>query len=210
MHYNQISGQRFGRIEALSDGVFAIAMTILVFNLQFAKDHPTLSDAEMWTALKAMGPGFLSFFLSFLTLGIFWIGHSTQFHFISQTDRKMSWISIFFLMFVSLLPFTSDVLSHHIENKFSIALYWLNILVMGLMLYINWTYAGRKGLLSGEGLKEASHAIKRRIIIAQSLYGLGALLCFINTYLSLFFIVAVQLNYAFGIIASKQKGHAHR
>ncbi len=62
MHYNQISGQRFGRIEALSDGVFAIAMTILVFNLQFAKDHPTLSDAEMWTELKSMGPGFLSFF----------------------------------------------------------------------------------------------------------------------------------------------------
>ncbi|MFM9984539.1 MAG: TMEM175 family protein [Flavobacteriales bacterium] len=210
MHYNHISGQRFGRIEALSDGVFAIAMTILVFNLQFAKDHPSLTDDEMWAELKSMAPGFLSFFLSFLTLGIFWIGHSTQFHFITKSDRKMSWISIFFLMFVSLLPFTSDVLSHHIENRFSIALYWLNILVMGVMLYVHWGYAERKGLLSGESLQEATRAIKRRIIIAQSLYALGALMCFVNTYLSLFFIVAVQLNYAFGIIASKHKHHAHR
>ena len=210
MHYNHISGQRFGRIEALSDGVFAIAMTILVFNLQFAKGVTALSDAEMWDEVKRMGPGFLSFFLSFLTLGIFWIGHSTQFHFIAKSDRKMSWISIFFLMFVSLLPFTSDVLSHHIENKFSILLYWLNLLVMGVMLFVHWIYAERKGLLKGENIGEASHAIKRRVITAQSLYTLGAALCFINTYLSLFFIVAVQLNFGLGIIASKQKVHAHR
>eukprot|EP01136_Pigoraptor_vietnamica_P024961 Opistho-1_new@78446 len=112
--YNRIVGQRIARIEALSDGVFAIAMTILVFNLKDPLEHHTQSDAELLLSLKNMLPAFLSFFLSFMTLGIFWTGQSTQFHYIKTYDRNLNWITLFFLMAVSVLPFTTDVLSHHI------------------------------------------------------------------------------------------------
>lgn len=207
MSYNRIAGQRAGRIEALSDGVFSIAMTLLVFNLKDPVTSLTAGDREMLVALKSILPNLLSFFLSFMTLGIFWTGHSTQFSFIEKTDRSLNWISIYFLMFVTLLPFTTSILSSHITNKVSIGIYWLNILAMGVLLLLHWNYAHRKNLLS---LKEEEagtihRAIRRRIYIAQTLYAAGALLCFINTYLSIFVIILIQLNYAFGIIESKQK-----
>ncbi len=205
--YNRIAGQRIARIEALSDGVFAIAMTILVFNLKDPLEHKTQSDAELLLSLKNMLPAFLSFFLSFMTLGIFWTGQSTQFHYIKSYDRNLNWITLFFLMAVSVLPFTTDVLSHHINNKVSILLYWLNILLLGVLIYIHWFYAQKHQHIGehSEEMKHVVHAIKKRVIVAQALYAFGALLCFINTYISITFIIAVQLNYAFGILNLKDR-----
>lgn len=205
--YNRIAGQRIARIEALSDGVFAIAMTILVFNLKDPLEHSVQSDAELLLSLKNMQPAFLSFFLSFMTLGIFWTGQSTQFHYIKSYDRNLNWITLFFLMAVSVLPFTTDVLSHHINNKVSILLYWLNILLLGVLIYIHWHYAQKHQHIGeqSEEMKHVVHAIKKRVIVAQALYAFGALLCFINTYISITFIIAVQLNYAFGILNLKDR-----
>lgn len=205
--YNRIAGQRIARIEALSDGVFAIAMTILVFNLKDPLEHKTQSDAELLLSLKNMLPAFLSFFLSFMTLGIFWTGQSTQFHYIKSYDRNLNWITLFFLMAVSVLPFTTDVLSHHINNKVSILLYWLNILLLGVLIYIHWHYAQKHQHISehSEEMKHVVHAIKKRVIVAQALYAFGALLCFINTYISITFIIVVQLNYAFGLLNLKDR-----
>lgn len=205
--YNRIAGQRITRIEALSDGVFAIAMTILVFNLKDPLEHRTQSDSELLLSLINMSPAFLSFFLSFTTLGIFWTGQSTQFHYIKSYDRNLNWITLFFLMAVSVLPFTTDVLSHHINNKLSILLYWLNILFLGILIYAHWLYAERHNhiQLPAEEKQQVLHAIKKRVIVAQALYAFGALLCFINTYISIAFIISVQLNYAFGILNPKNR-----
>lgn len=203
--YNQIAGKRLGRIEALSDGVFSIAMTFLVFNLKDPVAGLTQSDTQLFAALRTVLPNLLAFFLSFMTLGIFWTGHSTQFNFIERSDRNLNWISIFFLLFVSLLPFTTSILSSHITNKLSIGIYWLNIFALGVLLYIHWRYACHKKLLIAQenNQHQTDKAIRRRILIAQSLYAAGALLCFINIYLSIAFIIAVQLNYAFAIINTK-------
>ena len=202
-YYNRIAGQRIGRIEGLSDGVFSIAMTFLVFNLKDPMANVIATDAELCAALVGIFPSLLTFFLSFMTLGIFWTGHSTQFTFIEKSDRRLNWISLFFLMFVAILPFTTSILSAHIENKVSIAVYWANLFALGIMLLIHWKYAKQNKLSSPEHLVETDKAITKRIVIAQSLYALGALLCFVNTYLSIFVIIAIQLNYAFGIIHSK-------
>jgi uncharacterized membrane protein len=203
--YNRIAGQRLERTEALSDGVFSIAMTFLVFNLKVPAEGLVQSDVQLAESLKGALPNLLAFFLSFMTLGIFWTGHSTQFIYIEKSDRNLNWISIFFLMFASLLPFTTAVLSSHITNRLSIGLYWLNILAMGTLLLVHWNYAHNKQLLEMENADYIHGAIRRRIYTAQALYTLGALLCFISTYVSIFFIIAVQLNYALGIINHKRK-----
>lgn len=200
--YNKIAGRRLQRIEALSDGVFSIAMTFLVFNLKDPLSGVAASDEQLLTSFGAILPNLLAFLLSFMTLGIFWTGHTTQFHYIEKSDRNLNWISVFFLMFVSLLPFTTSVLSAHINNKVALGLYWLNILALGIMLYVHWSYAVKKGFLSGEENERAiaNRAIRNRIIQAQTFYCIGAALCFISVYLSIFIIIVIQLNYAFGII----------
>lgn len=204
--YNQISGQRLVRVEALSDGVFAIAMTILILDLVDHNASKTLTEKELLNAMIELIPKFLSFFLSFLTLGIFWIGQMTQYDFITKYNRKLTWFTIMFLMFVSILPFTTTMLSNHFDNKVAILLYWINILLIGILSWLHWEVAAKEAFLNIEGQEKNSimKLFRNRVLIAQILYVVGAALCFINTKLSIAFIIAVQINIAFSIFTRKK------
>jgi len=89
------------------------------------------------------------------------------------------------------------------DFKISIGLYWLNIFLLGLVIYVHWDYAYHHDYISGteNEKKLTDKLIRKRIVVAQSLYALGALLCFINNYLSIIFIILVQLNYALALFA---------
>ncbi len=199
--YNEIAGKRLSRMEALSDGVFAIAMTILVFDLKDPVSNVQLSDGALLQSLQQLGPVLLTYLLSFMTLGIFWTGQSTQFDYLFQYTRRLTWISLFFLLFVSLIPFTTAILSHHIHNRISILLYWLHLAVLGVLILLHWSVAKKSACVQAreEELRAVNRAINKRVFTAQALYALGASLCFIDTYLSIVFIIAVQLNYALGL-----------
>ena len=205
--YNQISGQRIIRVEALSDGVFAIAMTILVLDLVDQNATKNISEKELLTALTALLPKFLSFFLSFLTLGIFGIGQMTQYDFINKYNRKLTWITVMFLMFVSVLPFTTTILSNHFSNKVSILLYWINILFIGIISWFHWEIAVKQSFLNiaGQEKKNIIKLFRNRVLTAQILYAVGAALCFVNTKLSIIFIIVVQINIAFSIFKIKKR-----
>ena len=195
--YNQLAGRRLNRIEALSDGVFAIAMTLLVLELKVPAEKIITSESGLWHAFLALKYEFLTYFLSFMTLGIFYMGQAFEFQFLERSDRNASWINIFFLMIISLLPFTTAFLSKHIEFRVAIGIYWLNILLAGLLIFIHWCYVMKHKLVKADDIAVIDKAIRRRVITAQSLYAIGALLCFISTYLSIFAIIAIQCNYAF-------------
>lgn len=205
--YNQVAGQRIQRIEAIGDGVFAIALTLLILDIKVPVSEVIKSEGALINAFLGLTPRFISYFLSFMTLGIYWSAHSTQFHYISKSDRHLTWINLFFLLFVSLIPFTTAFLSEHITFKFAIAVYWLNIFLLGVMLAINWHYANKHDFISLEEneINMVGKAIKRRIVEAQSLYTMGALLCFINTYLSIIVLILIQLNYALAIFSKDSK-----
>ena len=120
-------------------------------------------------------------------------------------NRDLNWISLFFLLIVSLLPFTTAFLGQYTEFKLAIGIYWLNIFLLSALFYIHWNYAFKKDFISikGDELKEINKAVRKRIIIAQLLYLFGALLCFVNPYLSIGFIILVQLNYAFAFFSPR-------
>jgi uncharacterized membrane protein len=203
-HYNKIAGQNTQRIEAISDGVFAVAMTLLVLDIKVPIAETIKTETELAHSFFALMPKFVVYFLSFMTVGIFWTGQSTQFKYIEKSDRNLNWITLLFLLFVSLLPFTTAFLSEHITFKFAIIVYWFNILLLGIALYINWKYAYKNNFLTIADTEKAAvnTAISKRIIIAQTLYAGGALLCFASPYLSIAVIIAIQINYAFGIISN--------
>ncbi|HWY99272.1 MAG TPA: TMEM175 family protein [Bacteroidia bacterium] len=204
--YHSIAGQKIPRIEELSDGVFSIAMTLLVFDLKDPIGAAMKSDTEMMVALAAILPKLLAYFLSFITLGIFWTSYSTQFNYIKKYDHNLNWLSLFFLLFVSILPFTTGILSNHIHNKVSIGLYWFNIFALGIMLLVHWRYAYKNHYMSlpDSEILRINMAINNRILIAQSLYAGGAMLCFISTYLSIIAIILIQLNYALSIFEGRK------
>jgi uncharacterized membrane protein len=194
--YNEIAGQSVERLAALSDGVFAVAMTLLVLDLRAPAVEAVRTEHDLWLALVALGPRLGIYVMSFLTLGIFWVGQQTQLNHLKRSDRSLSWLHLAFLFAVSITPFSTTLLAGFIAFRLALLAYWANILVLGAVLYLSWKCAIQTGLVSDDIAPEISTAIERRIAIAQALYAFGALLCIISTYASIAFIVAVQLNYA--------------
>ena len=196
--YDQIAGTNTGRLEAVSDGVFAIALTLLVLDIRVPALAGIHTDAALWMALAGLAPRFLSYFLSFMTLGLFWTGHATQYAYIERSDRHLTWINLFLLMFVALLPFSAAFLSEYIDLRLAILVFWANVMAMAVCLLAHWEYAVRHDLLSirGDEREAAVKAMRRRLRSVLLLYAIGAALCVVSTYLSIVAIVLVQLNFA--------------
>jgi uncharacterized membrane protein len=144
----------------------------------------------------ALAPRLLVFLMSIMTNGIFWVGQQTQLNYFARSDRNLAWIHIAFLCAICLTPFSTALLAEFIAYRTALLVYWSNILLLGLTLFCSWSYATRAHLLADDLSPEVHPAVVRRIVIAQSLYAAGALLCFFNTYYSIAAIVLVQLNYA--------------
>ncbi len=194
--YNRIAGQSVERLAALSDGVFAIAMTLLVLDLRVPASEAIHDEKDLWLALIALSPRLLMFGMSVLTLGIFWVGQQTQLNHLRRSDRSLSWIHIAFLGVVSLVPFSTGMLAEYTRYRVALLAYWVNIVLLGATLYWSWVCALGSGLVKADLSPDISRAMKRRIVVAQSLYAFAAALCIIDTRLSIACIVLLQLNYA--------------
>jgi len=193
--YNRIAGQNLDRLTALSDGVFSVAMTLLVLDLRAPAAEAIHSEHDLLSALLPLAPRLVTYLMSFLTLGIFWLGQQAQLDRLARGDRDLAWIHIGFLCAVTLVPFSTALLAEYIGYRVALLVYWGNILMLGLLLLWTWREAVRAQLIREDTPPEVVAAICRRIITAQSLYAFGAALCLIDTYWSIAFIVLVQINY---------------
>jgi uncharacterized membrane protein len=138
-YYNRIAGQSLERLAALSDGIFAVAMTLLVLDLHVPVSKvihveqalwvngAIQSEQVLWNALSSLAPNLLTYLMSFLTLGIFWVGQQTQLNHLASSDRNLAWIQLAFLLAVTLMPFSTGLLSAFITYRMALVVYWLNI-----------------------------------------------------------------------------------
>jgi len=193
--YNRIAGQSAERLAALSDGIFAFAMTLLVLDLRLPAAEAIHSERDLAHALISIAPQVVMYLMSFLTLGVFWVGQQTQLNHLERSTRSLTWMHIVFLFAVTLTPFSTHLLAEFSSYRIALLSYWFNIALLGGSLYFTWTCAIGLGLLKPDMPPAVSTAIKRRIVIAQSLYAFGALLCIYKTHWSIAFIVLVQLYY---------------
>ena len=195
--YNRFSGQSLDRLTSLSDGVFAVAMTLLVLDLRVPVGLAASKASEhgLWNALLKLGPSFAAYLLSFTMLGTFWLAQHTLLSIFDRCDRTLTWIHLGFLFVVSLLPFSAALLAHYVHLRLAVGAYWLNILLLGVMLEWGARY-GRKAFLSDDAQAAARLAtFRQRILIAQTLYALAALICFVNTQASVIALAIVQLYF---------------
>jgi uncharacterized membrane protein len=197
-HYNTLAGGEVGRIAALSDGLFAIAATILVLDFHTPEPADIHSEAELLHALAASAPRLLPWLLSLLTLGIFWLGQQTQLSQLERSNRDLTWLHFIFLAVVTALPFSARLLADFLEYRTAFLVCWLNIVLLGASLYATWVCAERANLVREEARGDVSRAVKRRIVLAQSLYAIGALAGLINVTLGIIIIMLIQVNYAIG------------
>ena len=195
-YYNQIAGSNPERLGALSDGIFAVSMTLLVLALAVPAAADVKEAGGLSPALVHLVPNLVTYFMSFLTLGIFWVGQQTQLSQLERSDRDYTWIMLAFLLFVTMVPFSTGLLAAYYQSRLALIEYWLNILVLGLFILAGAEYAARKGLFPEANRRTIIKAVRRRVFIAQGLYLLATVLCVLDTRLSIGLIVAIQLNYA--------------
>lgn len=129
------------RLNAISDGVFAIVITLMVFEIKIPEVAPGQAAIELPQALIKLLPDFSILFLSFVVLGIYWIGHNNVFLHVLRHDRLMLWLNILFLLVVALIPFPAALLVRYGDAQISVILYALNLAVGGVILDLIWGYA---------------------------------------------------------------------
>jgi uncharacterized membrane protein len=195
-HYNSFAGGDVGRIEALSDSIFAFAATVLVLDFRSPEPADIHSEAELLSALVASSHRLMPWLLSLLTLGIFWVAQQTQLSQLARSNRDLTWLHLTFLAIVTVLPFTTRLLADFLAYRPAFLIYWANLFALGIAVYATWTYAERAKLIRDDSPAALLGGFRRRVIIAQSLYAVGALVGLVNVPLGLALIILIQLNYA--------------
>ena len=192
-----LSGTNPDRLSGISDGIFAVGMTLLVLGLVVPAAQDTgVTEAQLWDVLQKLAPHVLVYTMSFMTLGIFWLGQGTQLSRLARSDRNFMWIHLVFLFSVTLVPFSTALLANYYWLKVALVEYWLNIVVLGATLFAGLLYGLRANLFQEEGKHEMSYLMRGRILIAQALYAVATLLFLVfPTWVSIALIFLIQLNY---------------
>jgi uncharacterized membrane protein len=120
------------RVEALNDGIYAVAMTLLVLELRVPDTLAHASDSGFVNALVQLLPKFIAWVLSFFILAVFWMGHQRAFHYVRHVDIGLVWINIVALLFASLMPFSSALIGEHGARFASQAFYAANMAALAL------------------------------------------------------------------------------
>jgi uncharacterized membrane protein len=193
--YNRVAAHDLGRISALSDGIFAFAATVLVLEIHIPERADVHSQAELLAGLAALWPRVVTWLLSFMTLGIFWVAQQTHLNHVKHADRDLTWLNLLFLAIVTVLPFSTRLLAEYFFYQTALLVYWVNILLCGLSLLGCVVYAERARLIKSDAPERFTRTFARRVVIAQLLYGAGAALGLVSMPLGVGFILLVQLNF---------------
>jgi uncharacterized membrane protein len=191
------TGSSPDRIKALADGIFAVAMTILVLELHVPELAKGASEADLLSALSTLVPKIFSYASGFVILGTLWIGHHYQFNYIRRMSRALLWINLSFLLVVSSLPFFVALVGTYGTMHVACILYGAaSFLAMSLLL-IQWRYAaGPTRRLVGDDVPPSVLAgLRNRVVMGMIGYGGGAVLGLFVPLASLVVYVVTPLLY---------------
>ena len=190
-------GQSPHRIEALADGIFAVAMTLLVLELHVPELGEKISEAGLLAALEHLGPKLLSFASGFVILGTLWIGHHFQFHYIRRSSRALLWINLAFLLVISSLPFGVALMGTYGAMRVSCVFYGTTLVLAMTCLLIQWQYAAgpSRRLVDDDIPADVRAGLRNRVLMGMIAYGGGIVLAFVSPVASFICYAVTPLLY---------------
>lgn len=183
------------RIEAFSDAVMAIIVTLLVLELKVPELAETFSSAEALTSLGHLMPKFLSFAMSFLVVAIFWVNHHHFFHRLKHSDRTMLWTNNLLLFWLCFIPFPTAFLGEHPFEMIPIMLYGLVLLLAALSFVVMHHHAYRHNLFHDNISKKFLHRENVRSLFAPILYLTAIISAWFSITIALIIFVIVPILY---------------
>jgi len=152
------------RIETLVDGIFAIAMTLLVLGIAVPSvANPT--EASLYKALFDLLPNFYSYFISFVLLAVFWRINHLQFNRIKRADGTLLWIIIIWLLFVALVPFSAFFVGEYGNFQIPNIFFDMNLFFIGFLLFLNWRHALNNGLVDEVDDETRKSSLKANLML---------------------------------------------
>jgi uncharacterized membrane protein len=180
------------RLEAFSDGVFAIAITLLILEIRLP------GTGRLWPELAGAWPSYVAYVLSFVTIGIMWANHHTIFRLIARCTHGLIVANLLLLMTISFLPFSTHVLAEHLkaggdDKKIGAIFYSGTFILIAIAFQILWQTVSYRNRLIAEGSEEAADEITKGYRLGIPMYTVSTALAFWNANVSIAFVGAMAL-----------------
>ena len=194
-------GFRTGRLEAFSDGVFAIAITLLVLEISVPSD----AGDDLLDAFLDQWPSYLAYVVSFSTIGAGWLAHTAITHFVHRADTLLVRLNLLLLMLVSFLPFPTGLVAEHIHDheaeRVAVTILGLNLLLVAVLVSGMWRYAVRAGLVRPDADDDEVRVLTQRLTPGLAGYVLMILLGLVAPVAAVlgYLLIAVGLIVPFGL-----------
>jgi uncharacterized membrane protein len=185
-----------GRVEAFSDGVFAIAITLLILAVGIEQ---SIAKGSVEHQLVHLWPAYIAYAISFLTIGIMWVNHHQIFRHFARVDRPLLLLNILLLMCISFTPFPTRVVADHATNasdrQAAAVLYGLTMTCTAIFFFAVWIYGSRRLLKADTDMREVS-GITRSYLPGAPTYALATLVAFLSSVASLIIFGVIAIFYA--------------
>lgn len=194
------------RITNMADGVFAIVLTLIVFDLRIPVDIEDLVDA-----IFNLRSSILSYILSFILLGYYWVAHHNQVDYVKRVDQTFMWLNVLYMMFVSLVPFTANTLGRYSGQSVAVLLFSITLTALSLLHYLMWSYATKRTTNGKRRLidDDLSDAVIRRgytqSLVPVLFYVLAVMASFISPASSIFVYTLMPLWIVYDLIRNIEK-----
>ncbi len=177
------------RLEAFSDGVFAIVITLLILDVKL----PNNSTQPIWTNVKSIIPNLLSFIFSFIIIGVYWVAHHSMMHYIKKVNRTALWLNMLLLLTITLIPFPASLLGRYPKSETALWLYAINLIIVNIAGSIFWWYcSGKQGICE----EQLDLRLRRKILWIHLspvlLYSIAAFLSFISIYITYMLFIIIS------------------
>jgi uncharacterized membrane protein len=181
------------RLEAFSDGVFAVALTLLILNIHVPNIANHTGIGQYARAAAPLIPSVITFILTFVIICIHWVNHHYFFSHLKDVPLKIVWLNNLFLLWICFMPFPTAMLGNNLTDQFPIILYAVNQLLAAFTFFAFRSYAIKKHLfVDAASVKTMG---PRHSVPAIVIYTLSIFLVFVNVYLSLACFVLIPLIY---------------
>jgi|GEM_PF-1035314 len=170
---------KISRLESLSDDVFSIVMTLMIFQLQIPFWDGNL-NLNIDYILEKIAPKLLDYFISFAVLGLYWIRQQAQLKYLIKANRVVLWINIFFLMFIALIPLSTSIYVFNSDNQIALLIYLGNLSINGIISYIHWIYVTHQKHLIDKNLTKFE--IKFNSVMSITILGYFIMMMFVSLF----------------------------
>jgi len=183
------------RLESFSDGVIAIVITLMIFQIKIPTVAENATSAEIWNSWLTMLPSLIAYTLSFVMVGVLWVNHHQFFHQLKNIDRHLLWYNLHLLFWMCIIPIPTAFLGQHFQKPEATAFYGFTMFMTAVAFALMREYVHKSEHLLIDNLSDALRKkLRRKLLMTVGLYFISIFAGYISVYISagIFLLVIVM------------------